>query len=30
MPPPWAVGVMGAYLAYAIIAFVLLDARRLP
>ena len=30
MIPPWASGVMGAFLAVAIIAFVLLDTRRLP
>jgi hypothetical protein len=30
MAPPWASGVMGAYLFYAIIAFILLDTRRQP
>jgi hypothetical protein len=30
MAPPWASGVMGAYLFLAIIAFILLDTRRQP
>jgi hypothetical protein len=30
MAPPWASGIMGAFLAIVIIAFVLLDSRRLP